>query len=128
DTIVGAAEKGANLSTLYADNNQLAQQLKTVALLISGGLKTKVYVVRIGGFDTHANQVQDGGPTTGQHANLLELLSDAIHAFHDDLKRLGVDKRVIGMTFSEFGRQIAANNSLGTDHGTAAPLFLFGSC
>lgn len=128
DTIVGAAENGANLSTLYDDNNQLAQQLKTVALLISGGLKTKVFVVRIGGFDTHANQVEGGEAESGQHANLLGFLSDAIHAFQDDLKLLGVDKRVIGMTFSEFGRQIAANDSLGTDHGTAAPLFLFGSC
>ena len=128
DTIVGAANNGMNLSPLYADNNALAQQLKTVALLISGGLQTRVYVVRIGGFDTHANQVAQGETASGQHANLLGQLSDAIHAFQDDLYRLGVDKRVLGMTFSEFGRQIASNDSLGTDHGTGAPLFVFGSC
>jgi hypothetical protein len=125
---VNAAENGNNLSTLYDDNNTLAQQLKTVALLISGGLQTKVFVVRIGGFDTHANQVVGGETSTGQHANLLGQLSDAIYAFQDDLEKLGVEKRVVGMTFSEFGRQIAANDSLGTDHGTAAPLFVFGSC
>jgi uncharacterized protein (DUF1501 family) len=128
DTIVGAAEQGNNLSTLYDDQNTLAQQLKTVALLISGGLKTKVFVVRIGGFDTHANQVQAGGPGVGSHANLLGQLSDAIYAFQDDLQKLGLEKQVVGMTFSEFGRQIKANDSLGTDHGTAAPLFVFGSC
>ncbi|MBK7635260.1 MAG: DUF1501 domain-containing protein [Saprospiraceae bacterium] len=49
-------------------------------------------------------------------------------SFMDDLKALGLSEKVVGMTFSEFGRQIKSNNSLGTDHGTAAPLILFGSC
>lgn len=128
DTIVTAANKGNNLSTLYNANSSLAQQLKTVALLISGGLQTRVYVVRIGGFDTHANQVQANSSVTGSHAILLQDLSDAIHAFQDDLQKLGLEKRVLGLTFSEFGRQIAANDSFGTDHGTAAPLFVFGAC
>jgi len=75
DTIVGAANSGSNLSTLYNDESAIAQQLKTVALLISGGLKTCVYVVRLGGFDTHANQVQDGSTSTGNHAELLLQLS-----------------------------------------------------
>ncbi len=127
-SITEAAAKGNNLSTLYDDDNPLARQLKTVALLISGGMQTRVYVVRIGGFDTHANQVVQGGPATGQHATLLRYLSEAISAFQDDLEKLGLAQRVLGMTFSEFGRQIAANDSLGTDHGTAAPMFLFGSC
>lgn len=128
DTIVGAANKGANMSALYNDESSLAQQLKTVALLISGGLQTRVYVVRIGGFDTHANQVQATSTLVGNHAELLQDLSDAIFAFQDDLQKLGLEKRVLGLTFSEFGRQIAANDSLGTDHGDAAPLFVFGSC
>jgi hypothetical protein len=128
DTIVNAANKGTNLSTLYDDENTLAQQLKTVALLISGGLQTRVYVVRIGGFDTHANQVQQSDALSGDHAQLLMNLSNAIYAFQDDLQKQGLEKRVLGMTFSEFGRQIRSNDSLGTDHGTAAPLFLFGSC
>jgi len=128
DTITEAANNGNNLSDLYSDDNRLAQQLKTVALLISGGLKTNVYVVTIGGFDTHANQVDGADVRTGEHAELLQLVSDAIHAFQDDLQKLDIEEKVLGMTFSEFGRQIASNDSLGTDHGTAAPLMLFGSC
>jgi hypothetical protein len=70
-----------------------------------------------------ANDVSEGA-----HAILLQRLSDAIRAFQHDLQLLGLEQRVAGMTFSEFGRQIASNGSLGTDHGDAAPLFLFGSC
>jgi uncharacterized protein (DUF1501 family) len=128
ETVTNAANNGANLSTLYDENNNLAQQLKTAALLISGGLKTKLYVVSIGGFDTHANQVDQDTPLSGRHATLLQDLSSAIEAFQDDLNKLGLEERVLGMTFSEFGRQIRSNDSLGTDHGTAAPLILFGSC
>ncbi len=120
-----AASTGNNLA-VYPDT-RLAQQLKSVAKLISGGLQTKVYVVQIGGFDTHANQVQ-ADPTTGRHANLLETLSGAIHAFQDDLEQMGLDDRVVGMTFSEFGRRISSNLSQGTDHGDASPLIIFGSC
>ena len=128
DVISQAANKGANLSTKYVDGNRLAQQLKTIALLVSGGLRTKVYVANLGGFDTHAAQVTTDDPSQGTHALLLELLSSAVEAFQDDLQLLGIDKRVIGMTFSEFGRRIRSNDSLGTDHGTAAPLIVFGSC
>jgi len=122
-----AAEKGATVVP-YPANNRLAQQLQTIALLISGGLRTKVFIASLGGFDTHANQVIDGSPTTGLHAELLQTLSESVAAFQRDLQQLGLEERVVGMTFSEFGRQIRANASFGTDHGTAAPLFLFGSC
>lgn len=128
DVITNAADSGNSLSTLYDENSDLAQKLKTVAYLISGGLQTKVYVVNLGGFDTHANQVVEGNASTGVHGNLLQNLSDAIRAFQDDLKLLGIEEKVIGMTFSEFGRQIKSNNSLGTDHGNAAPMVIFGSC
>ena len=124
--ILDAAESGNNMAT-YPDGNRLAIQLKNVALLIAGGLKTKVYVCSLGGFDTHAAQV-DGETTEGTHAQLLDQLSGAVKAFQEDLKQLGVDERVLTMTFSEFGRQIRSNNSDGTDHGTAAPLMLFGPC
>lgn len=127
DTITAAAELGNNMVE-YPEDNRLAQQLKNVALLISGGLKTKVYIVSLGGFDTHGDQVEDGSPTTGIHATLLQSLSDAIALFQEDLKQLGVEEKVVGMTFSEFGRRIRSNSSFGTDHGTAAPLFMFGSC
>lgn len=127
DTIKDAATAGSNKVT-YPENNRLAGQLKNVALLIAGGLQTKVYIVSIGGFDTHSNQVIASDTTTGDHANLLKQLSDAINTFQNDLKQLGLEQRVIGMTFSEFGRRIRSNEGEGTDHGTAAPLMLFGSC
>lgn len=123
-----AAEKASNLSTKYPTGNSLANQLKIVAQLIAGGLKTRVYVVTQGGFDTHANQVDaTDGNETGYHASLLQKVSEAIDAFQDDIELLKIDDRVLGMTFSEFGRRIVSNGSIGTDHGSAAPLFLFGS-
>lgn len=130
EVILQAAEKGNNASTLYpeAGTNSLADQLKVVANLISGGLKTKVYIVSLGGFDTHSDQVVINNPQQGEHAALLQQLSEGILAFQDDLKRLGLEQRVAGMTFSEFGRRIASNGSFGTDHGSAAPLVVFGAC
>ncbi|KAF0243271.1 MAG: hypothetical protein FD183_45 [Chitinophagaceae bacterium] len=110
----------------YPTGNSLADQLKIVARLIKGGLKTRVYMVNFGGFDTHSAQVNSADTTTGNHATLLMRVSDAIKAFQDDLKFLGVDDRVVGMTFSEFGRRIKSNGSTGTDHGAAAPMFVFG--
>ncbi len=126
EIITDAANMGNNMGA-YPEDNRLAQQLKNVALLIAGGLKTKIYIVSLGGFDTHANQTTDS-PTEGAHADLLLTVSDAVNAFQNDLKLLGLDNRVLGMTFSEFGRRIRSNASLGTDHGDAAPLMLFGSC
>lgn len=110
----------------YPVNNSLGDQLKIVARLIRGGLSTRIYMVNYGGFDTHSVQVNSNDTTTGAHANLLKNVSDAIKTFQDDLKFLGVEERVVGMTFSEFGRRIKSNGSLGTDHGSAAPLFVFG--
>ena len=127
EVIVNAANSGNNLSTKYTDTN-LSEKLKNVAKLIAGGLKTKVYVVQIGGFDNHDNQVVAGNTKTGEHAELLQELSDAICAFQDDLKLLNIEDKVIGMTYSEFGRRIRSNAALGTDHGNAAPLFVFGAC
>lgn len=120
-----AAEKAQNKSTLYPANNRLAEQLKLVARLAAGGLKTPVYVVSIGGFDTHANQVDVNDTTKGLHANLLQQVSEAVFAFQDDCVKLGIGDKVCSMTFSEFGRRIRSNGSVGTDHGTAAPLFVF---
>ncbi len=127
--ITDAANKASNVSPLYppAGQNSLADQLKIVAQLIAGGLKTRIYVVNLGGFDTHSSQVDDVDTEIGTHATLLGKLSDAIRAFQDDVRLLGVESRVIGMTFSEFGRRIKSNASFGTDHGAAAPVFVFGS-
>ncbi|MEO1257835.1 MAG: DUF1501 domain-containing protein [Bacteroidota bacterium] len=128
EVISNAASSASNMVTYPGlDANPLANQLKNVALMIAGGLQTKVYVVSIGGFDTHANQIGDS-PSVGVHANLLSQLSQAVDTFQRDLVLLGLDQRVLTMTFSEFGRRIRSNDSLGTDHGDAAPLMLFGSC
>lgn len=126
--VVSDAFEGGSNSIEYPEGNDLANQLSLVAKLISGGLKTKVYVVSIGGFDTHANQVDISDPREGVHANLLKNLSEAISSFQEDLDAQGLSERVVGMTYSEFGRRIRSNGSLGTDHGTAAPLILFGNC
>ncbi len=128
DRIKEAYELGNNLSSQYDDENRLSAQLKTVARLISGGLASKFYVVSLGGFDTHANQTEDSDPSVGIHAGLLKTLSDAIAAFQDDVSKLGLEDRVLGMTYSEFGRRIRSNDSYGTDHGDAAPLIVFGNC
>jgi uncharacterized protein (DUF1501 family) len=126
-TITTAAAKVNPLDQApYPTNNSLADQLKIVARLIKGGLKTKVYMVNFGGFDTHSLQTTTTDTTVGTHATLLGRVSDAIKAFQNDLKRLNIEDRVVGMTFSEFGRRVKSNSSVGTDHGAAAPLFVFG--
>ena len=135
--IKAAAQKGTNAITyryrddrIYPKNqhNPLAQQLKKVARMISGGLQTKVYTVYMNGFDTHAGQVVEGNEHMGTHALLLSDVSRAISDFQNDLKKQGLEERVLGMTFSEFGRRIRPNASFGTDHGTAGPMLLFGNC
>jgi uncharacterized protein (DUF1501 family) len=103
-------------------NNDLARQLAMVSSMIRAGLKTRVYYVTLGGFDTHAGQ----GGENGRHAQLMQQVGSSIKAFYDDLKKQGNDGRVMTMTFSEFGRRVQQNASGGTDHGAAAPLFLFG--
>lgn len=100
----------------------LARDLSMVASMIRADLPTRVYYVSFGGFDTHAGQ----GGAQGSHANLLRQFGDALKAFYADLKAQENDRRVLTMCFSEFGRRAAQNASGGTDHGTAAPMFLAG--
>jgi uncharacterized protein (DUF1501 family) len=109
-------------SLVQYPNSGLARQLAMVASMIRAGLPTRVYYVSHGGFDTHAGQ---GGPL-GNHANLLGQFAQAVNAFYRDLQAQGNDSRVLTMSFSEFGRRVAQNASAGTDHGTAAPMYLFG--
>ncbi|MEO5931444.1 MAG: DUF1501 domain-containing protein [Candidatus Kapaibacterium sp.] len=118
EVVRAAAQKGSNRVS-YPDDNLLAQSLGIIARLVAGGLGTRIYKVTLGGFDTHSTQAP-------QHEKLLTTLSDAIKLFQDDLIALGVDQRVVGMTYSEFGRRAGENGS-GTDHGTSAPHFVFGS-
>ena len=126
-TVETANDNGNNLSTKYTES-KLSEGLKLVARLIAGGMGTKVYIVQLGGFDTHDSQVMADNPTMGEHAELLADLSSSICAFQDDIELMGLDQRVMGMTYSEFGRRIRSNASFGTDHGSAAPMLLFGSC
>lgn len=100
----------------------LSRQLQMVASMIAAGLKTRVYYVSMTGFDTHAGQ----GGENGRHAQLMQQFGGAMKAFYQDLKAQGNDGRVLTMSFSEFGRRVAQNASQGTDHGTAAPLMVFG--
>ncbi len=127
DALLSAYFKGTNVAT-YPTGNYLADTLKVIARVIKGGLKTRLYLVNLYGFDTHSDQVVAGNKTTGVHATLLQYLADGALAFQRDLEAMNLDNRVLGMTFSEFGRRIKDNLSGGggTDHGAAAPLFLFG--
>lgn len=100
--------------------NALASSLRSVAALIAAGLPTRVYFVSLSGFDTHSNQLQ-------QQAGLLGQLSDGLAAFQKDLDGHRLSDQVTTMTFSEFGRRPSENDSHGTDHGTAAPLFVMGA-
>ncbi|WP_238944419.1 DUF1501 domain-containing protein [Sandaracinomonas limnophila] len=116
--IKDTANKGKNIQSY--PNTSLSKQLSIVAKLISGGLETPIYLANIGGFDTHANQINS-------HANLLKTLSDAITNFQIDIQNLGLADRVCVMTYSEFGRRVNQNGTAGTDHGTAAPMIFVGN-
>ena len=107
-------------ATGYPESYGLAQSLKLIAQLIKAGLTTSLYYTHIGGFDTHSNQL-------GTHENLLREVGDSLRAFLEDVKKTGVGERVLVLVFSEFGRRLAENGSAGTDHGTAAPVFLLGA-
>jgi uncharacterized protein (DUF1501 family) len=114
--ITRAGNSGAHYPQFYG----LARRLKTIAQLIKAGLHTSIYYTQLGGFDTHANQL-------GTHAGLLREVGDSLRAFQDDLKQAGQAERVVTLVFSEFGRRLRENASGGTDHGTAAPVFLIGA-
>ncbi|MFN0016158.1 MAG: DUF1501 domain-containing protein [Saprospiraceae bacterium] len=115
---------GTNIQTY--PNTDLARQLRTVARLIRGGCKTKIYLCTLGGFDTHNAQVDSGDTSLGSHATLLQTMSEAVQAFFDDLDKMTIAEKAIACTFSEFGRCAKENGSFGTDHGTLAPMYIFG--
>jgi uncharacterized protein (DUF1501 family) len=106
-------------NVVYPDNG-FGKGMKFIAQMITAGVKSQVYNISLGSFDTHAGQ-------KGSQANLLKQLSDGITAFQKDLEEHKVDKDVLLMTFSEFGRRVAENGGRGTDHGTAEPMLIVGS-
>ncbi|MGH2437937.1 MAG: DUF1501 domain-containing protein [bacterium] len=115
---VRAALNGYRSGVEYA-NTRFASSMRLIAQMIAGKLPTKVYYAHMTGFDTHANQ-------RGTHENLLLQFAEGVSAFYKDLEAQGNADRVVVLAFSEFGRRVAENGSNGTDHGTAAPMFVFG--
>lgn len=121
-TAVTSSERLKSLSSGYTPAKEypathLARQLKLVAQMIAAGLPPRIYLVSLDGFDTHSHQ-QPG------HAALLGDLGNAINTFHADLVGHGLADQVLLATFSEFGRRVKENGSLGTDHGAASSLFV----
>jgi uncharacterized protein (DUF1501 family) len=118
DEVLRLSRAGREAGASYP-RSEFGNSLQTVAAMIRGGLPTRVYYVSMGGFDTHAGE-------RGRHDNLMQQVADGIGAFWKDMKQSGCDERVLMMTFSEFGRRVQQNASGGTDHGAAAPMFVFG--
>ncbi|PIE22281.1 MAG: hypothetical protein CSA62_13320 [Planctomycetota bacterium] len=124
---------GANWSpksSLWPSANRrdrhVTRYLQYCARYIISGLKTQVYLFSLGGFDTHANQVANGSPEQGNHADLLGAMAQGIDAFFDELKRAGQEKRAVVYVCSEFGRRAGENANLGSDHGAAGISYLVG--
>ena len=115
----------AGTNAITYPNTKFANQLKTIARLIRGGSKTKIFLCQIPGFDTHDGQV---GTTAldGAHSDLMFEFGQGMKAFFDDLEAMGIAKHVLACTFSEFGRCAKENGSTGTDHGTLAPMIIMG--
>jgi uncharacterized protein (DUF1501 family) len=103
----------------YPDGN-FGNGLKFIAQMIAGGVDSRIFTVNLDGFDTHTNQL------SGQN-RLLKQLSDGVSAFYKDLQHHNLQDDVVIFAFSEFGRRVAENNGRGTDHGTAAPVYVIGS-
>ncbi|MBR9913610.1 MAG: DUF1501 domain-containing protein [Algicola sp.] len=111
--------KAASSSVDYPQN-EFGKQLQTMAKLINSGIETKVFYASLGGFDTHARQVN-------VQSRLLTIYADSIEAFVNDLKQSGGFDDTLIVTFSEFGRRVKQNAAFGTDHGAASNLFIIGS-
>ncbi len=117
EEIQKALKNASKYNELYS-NNELSKNLQWIAKLIKGNLNSKIYYTSLNGFDTHNNQI-----TT--QANKLTILNDAVFSFYNDLKNNNLLEKVTIIIFSEFGRRVKENGS-GTDHGTAAPMFVIG--
>lgn len=100
-------------------NNKFGKQMKTTAQFINSHLETKVFYTSLGGFDTHVNQLNT-------QKRLLGIYAKSVEAFVEDLKENGTFKDTLILTFSEFGRRVKQNASVGTDHGTANNVFVIG--
>ncbi len=117
DDIQKALKKSAVSDVVYP-KTEIAKNLEWISKLIKGNLNSKVYYTSLGGFDTHDNQLTN-------HKNRLTELNDAVFSFYQDLKKAQQLQNVTIVVFSEFGRRVK-DNGKGTDHGTAAPMFIIG--
>ncbi|MEB8431330.1 DUF1501 domain-containing protein [Cocleimonas sp. KMM 6892] len=115
---LGRIHKGKR-SPVRFPPSRFGRKLEQVTQMIINGMDTPVYKVSLEGFDTHASQVD-------QHNNLMNHLGGGLQAFSQAMKRAGLWNNVMVITYSEFGRRVAENNSGGTDHGSAAPHFAIG--
>lgn len=116
DEIQKALAKSKN--EISYPKTELSKNLEWIARLIKGNLNSKVYYTSLGGFDTHDNQLSI-------HERKLADLNDALFSFYSDLKQAQLLQNVTIVVFSEFGRRVKDNGN-GTDHGTAAPMFIIG--
>lgn len=109
---------GNSKSEITYPKTGLGKNLEWIARLVKGNLNSKVYYTSLNGFDTHDNQL-------AIHKNKLTELNDAVFSFYNELKQANVLQNVTIVVFSEFGRRVQDNGN-GTDHGTAAPMFIIG--
>ena len=121
-TLDRVAQVAAYQPTLAYPNNGLALALRAVAGAMNRRIGTKVFWVQIGGFDTHSGQ----GSNAGAYVNLMAAFNDSVRAFYVDLSNQGLLDSTLIMVFSEFGRRISENGSLGTDHGAAGLMMAIG--
>lgn len=117
--VLAKVASGYKTSVKYG-SDPFSQSLRQIAQLIQADLGTRVYYASLGSFDTHANERR-------VHDTLLKNLAGGVAAFMQDLQAIGKSDQVAMMSFSEFGRRVKENAGNGTDHGTAAPMFLLGS-
>jgi uncharacterized protein (DUF1501 family) len=119
DRLKVAAEKAQPMPAAAYPEGDLGGQLRRAAQILGAGLGVRLLFVSLDGFDTHANQAAG-------HGDLLASLSQSLAAFQRDLAARKLSDKVLVMVFSEFGRRVDENASLGTDHGAASCMFLVG--
>ena len=103
----------------YPQEMLLGRQLDLATRVLTARVPVVAIKAALGGFDTHANQVQP-------HERLLAILAENLMVLRKNLIGAGLWNNVVVMTYSEFGRRVRQNASGGTDHGAAAPLFVMG--
>src|SRR5688572_10855990 len=123
-TLDRVSQVGSYVSTVTYPNNGFAQALRMVAGAINRGLGTKIFWVQTGGYDTHASQ--NPNQANGAYSGLMATLNDGLFAFYSDLLNQGLLNDTLILQFSEFGRRISENGSLGTDYGAGVLMMAIG--